>query len=71
MKQETETHKPTEVLRKILVSKPMTPERLRSYKGFEDVTDQEARNIIETLKTYSKILLKHSWNLQTTKNRII
>ncbi len=38
--------------------KRVTVEKLRTYKGFENVTDEEAEKQIETIKTLAKILFR-------------
>ena len=36
--------------------KPLTIERLRSFAGFENVSDEEASNILTTTKDFAVIL---------------
>ena len=38
------------------ILKPMTIEHLRSFAGFENVSDEEATNILTTTKEYAVIL---------------
>lgn len=37
----------------------MTLERLRTFPGFEAIKDQEAKNVIETLECFCRIIVKH------------
>jgi len=37
--------------------KKLTPVKLRKYKGFENINDEEAINIIETLYQFSLLTL--------------
>lgn len=46
-------------LSKILNAEKMTPEKLRSFPGFEKIKDQEAAHIIETLETFCGVIVKH------------
>jgi len=41
-------------------SQPFTAARLRTYKGFESVTDQTAKGIIEAIDTICEVLLLQS-----------
>ena len=47
--------------------KALTPEQLRNYKGFEDVTDQQAEKIIHSIKEFSIILYQHYIQKKTIK----
>lgn len=38
--------------------KELTPDTLRLYKGYEDVSDEEAIQVIESIKCFSKLLLE-------------
>lgn len=38
--------------------KEPTPDTLRLYKGYEDVSDEEAIQVIESIKCFSKLLLE-------------
>jgi len=44
-------------LTSITTVEKMTPKKLRSFKGFEKVTQKEATHIIESLEAYCKIVL--------------
>ena len=37
----------------------MTPERLKTFPGFEEIDEQEATQIIETLESFCGIVVKH------------
>lgn len=37
----------------------MTPERLRSFKGFESITDDEAEKTILIMEQFCEIAFKH------------
>jgi len=46
---------------KELLQKPqekMTVERLRTYPGYENISDEEGRNVIQTLETFARIVVK-------------
>jgi hypothetical protein len=49
----------SELLLKLKNVKNVTPERLIQYDGFEDVSLNEADEIIYTLETYCQLILKH------------
>lgn len=36
----------------------INPDWLRGFSGFENISDEEALHIIETLKTYCQIIFK-------------
>jgi hypothetical protein len=38
--------------------KNLTPEKLKTYKGLENLTDKEAEYLCEQIKNYSAILLR-------------
>lgn len=40
----------------------LTPEKLRSFPGCENYTDEEANNIINTLAQYATILFENAEN---------
>lgn len=40
----------------------MSPDRLRSFKGFEDIGEREAQQTIETLEAFCTIVIKHISN---------
>lgn len=40
------------------VSKALSIEELRKFDGFDDITDQEALEIIETLKQLALVIVK-------------
>ena len=44
---------------RILNAEKMTPDRLRSFPGFERVDEEEAKHVIETLENYCGIVVKH------------
>jgi hypothetical protein len=44
---------------KILNAQKMTPERLKTFPGFEEIDEQEATQIIETLESFCGIVVKH------------
>ena len=48
-----------ETYSRILNAEKMTPERLRSFPGFESVDEEEASHVIETLEKYCGIVVKH------------
>ena len=48
-----------ELTKKILNAEKMTPERLRTFPGFEEIDDQQANHVIETLQRYCQIIVKH------------
>lgn len=54
-----------------LHSKPMTPDQLRSFKGFENVTDEMAKYIIDTLEEFSIILYDHYLKETNKKKKLI
>jgi len=37
----------------------MTPQKLRSFKGFETITDDDAEQIIHTLEQFCTVVCKH------------
>ncbi len=37
----------------------MTVERLKTFKGFETYTDKKAKEVIQQLESYAKIIIKH------------
>ena len=37
----------------------MTPERLRTFPGFEEIKEDEAKHVIETLECFCGIIVKH------------
>ena len=37
----------------------MTVERLRTFKGFETYTDQKAKETIQQLENFAKIIIRH------------
>ena len=54
----------SDTFNRILNAEKMTPERLRSFPGFEQIDENEAQQIIETLENYCGIIVKH-----VSKNR--
>jgi len=48
-----------ETYRKILKAEKMTPERLRTFPGFEEIKEDEAKHVIETLACFCGIIVKH------------
>ena len=48
-----------ETYRKILKAEKMTPERLRTFPGFEEIKEEEAKHVIETLECFCGIIVKH------------
>ncbi|MCI5056054.1 hypothetical protein [Gaetbulibacter jejuensis] len=48
-----------ETYRKILKAEKMTPERLRAFPGFEEIKEDEAKHVIETLECFCGIIVKH------------
>jgi len=48
-----------ETYRKILKAEKMTPERLRTFPGFEEIKEDEAKHVIETLECFCGIIVKH------------
>jgi hypothetical protein len=53
-----------DTINRILNAEKMTPDRLRSFPGFEQIDENEAQQIIETLENYCGIIVKH-----VSKNR--
>jgi uncharacterized protein YfbU (UPF0304 family) len=49
------------------ITKGLTIERLKSIKGFENVTAKEAEHILNTLKEYSQILFSVYKSLKQKK----
>ena len=47
------------ILNKILNAEKMTPDKLRSFPGFEEIKDEEAAHVIETLETFCGVIVKH------------
>ena len=47
-------------------SQPFTTARLRTYEGFENVTDQAAKSIINTIDTLCEVLLLQSKRARKT-----
>ncbi len=45
--------------RKILKVEKMTPERLKTFPGFEEIKEDEAKHVIETLECFCGIIVKH------------
>jgi hypothetical protein len=45
----------------------LTPEKLRSYNGFENLSDEEAEKNIELIKVFSDIL----YRLYCNENRLV
>ena len=39
-------------------SKGLTVEKLKQYKGLENISDKEAEEMLESIKRYSNILLR-------------
>ena len=37
----------------------MTPERLKTFPGFEEIKEDEAKHVIETLECFCGIIVKH------------
>ena len=37
----------------------MTPQRLRTFEGFEQISDQEAQNFIEQMELFCEIIFNH------------
>ena len=37
----------------------MTPERLKTFPGFEEIDEDEAKHVIETLECFCGIIVKH------------
>ena len=48
-----------ETYRKILKAEKMTPERLKTFPGFEEIDEDEAKHVIETLECFCGIIVKH------------
>lgn len=48
-----------ETYQKILKAEKMTPERLKSFPGFEEIEEDEAKHVIETLECFCGIIVKH------------
>ncbi len=44
---------------KVLQAKKMTLERLRSFEGFEQITDSEGEEFIETMEQLCGIIARH------------
>ena len=40
-------------------SRELTIEKLRTYKGFETITDEEANKVIETILEFVEIVVKN------------
>lgn len=40
--------------------KKMTPERLRTFKGFENVTNEDAEQIITSIENFCRIICRHT-----------
>lgn len=50
-------NKTKELTKKLKEQKEVTKEELKKYKGFENISDEEANNVLTTLKTLAEILL--------------
>jgi len=37
----------------------MNPERLKTFPGFENIKEEEAEHIIETLECFCSVIVKH------------
>jgi hypothetical protein len=49
----------SELLARLKNVKKITPKELSKYTGFEDVSADDAYNIIYTLETYCELVLKY------------
>jgi len=45
--------------KELLQSKKMDGDKLRTYKGLEDISNEEANHIIEQLERLARILYQH------------
>ena len=50
-------NKTKELTKKLKEQKEVTKEELKKYKGFAGISDEEAENVLTTLKTLAEILL--------------
>ncbi len=48
-----------QIIKKLAKSKKMTPDRLRSFSGFESLTDDEAEKTILMMEQFCEIIFKH------------
>lgn len=48
-----------ETYQKILKAEKMTLERLKTFPGFEEIEEEEAKHVIETLECFCGIIVKH------------
>lgn len=48
-----------DIYNRIVNAEKMTPDKLKSYPGFEDIEENQAKQIIETLENYCGIIVKH------------
>ena len=44
---------------RILNAEKMDPERLKTFPGFENIKEEEAKHIIETLECFCSVIVKH------------
>jgi hypothetical protein len=44
---------------RIINAEKMTPDKLKLFPGFEEIEENQAKQIIETLENYCGIIVKH------------
>ena len=47
----------------------LTIEKLRTFKGLEKLSEQEAQKVIESIRRFSKIMLRLYYQLKKKQNR--
>ncbi|WP_299244075.1 hypothetical protein [uncultured Aquimarina sp.] len=52
-------HSSEEPLKQLLKTKRMTPKRLRTFKGFDTISDCKAEKLIGELEELCKIMFNH------------
>jgi len=48
-----------ETYNRIIKSEKMTPDRLKTFPGFENIDESEAKHVIETLECFCGVIVKH------------
>ena len=51
--------KPPLSFQQIINSEKMTVEKLKTFSGFENISEKQAQHIIETLSCFSDIIINH------------
>lgn len=52
-------HSSEEPLKQLLKIKKMTPERLRTFKGFDNISDRKAEKVIREMEELCRTIFNH------------